>query len=496
MRRTKMLMIAALLTAAGAAPGLAGDTTFTYQGSLKDGGSPASGGYSMAFRLYSAATGGSPLATYSAGSVQVNDGVFSADVDFGSFYFNGADRWIEVVIGGTTLSPRQPITRSPYAIQTRGLFVTDEGNVGIGSTTATELLTLKADDANLLMLSQGNDLGPRLKFRNTESGLSTGHGTIAFEDSAVTLASIGYIKSTSIADGLQFSNQLGPNMKITDTGLVGIGGEQNPLAQLHVLTEDWSLDPSALLNESVVVESSDAVLGLYSDPGGSRGSALVLGEFNAGILVDKWALVRNTSQVGSAITFRYGSSANYAANSTMMAIDSDGDAYFTGRLGVGTSNPQTTLHVDGNARVDVLEVMGADLAERFPTACGGVFEPGTVLEIDPENPGGLRVASGEYSRLVAGVVSGAGGLPAGTIMGNMPGSEDHTPIALSGRVWVLCDAGGAAIEAGDLLTTSGTPGHAMRASDYGRAQGAVIGKAMTGLERGQTGLVLVLVGLQ
>ena len=53
-----------------------------------------------------------------------------------------------------------------------------------------------------------------------------------------------------------------------------------------------------------------------------------------------------------------------------------------------------------------------------------------------------------------------------------------------------------AIEAGDLLTTSDTPGHAMKAADAGRRAGAVIGKAMSPLAQGQRGLVLVLVNLQ
>ena len=51
------------------------------------------------------------------------------------------------------------------------------------------------------------------------------------------------------------------------------------------------------------------------------------------------------------------------------------------------------------------------------------------------------------------------------------------------------------IDPGDLLTTSDTPGHAMKVTDYGKAQGAILGKAMTGLVSGK-GLVLVLVSLQ
>jgi len=68
-------------------------------------------------------------------------------------------------------------------------------------------------------------------------------------------------------------------------------------------------------------------------------------------------------------------------------------------------------------------------------------------------------------------------------------------VALTGRVYCLVDATYGPIAPGDLLTTSDTPGHAMKASDHVRAQGAILGKAMGHLETGR-GLVLVLVGLQ
>ena len=74
-------------------------------------------------------------------------------------------------------------------------------------------------------------------------------------------------------------------------------------------------------------------------------------------------------------------------------------------------------------------------------------------------------------------------------------ADGSLPVSLSGRVYCWVDACDGAIRPGDLLTTSDTPGHAMKVSDYTRAQGAILGKAMTSLEQG-TGLVLVLITLQ
>ena len=72
-------------------------------------------------------------------------------------------------------------------------------------------------------------------------------------------------------------------------------------------------------------------------------------------------------------------------------------------------------------------------------------------------------------------------------------ADGDWPVALAGRVWCWCDASFGAIHPGDLLTTSATAGHAMRAAnERDIPRGCVIGKAMTSLDEG-IGLVLVLV---
>ena len=73
--------------------------------------------------------------------------------------------------------------------------------------------------------------------------------------------------------------------------------------------------------------------------------------------------------------------------------------------------------------------------------------------------------------------------------------EPRLPIALVGRTYCKVDAAHGAIRTGDLLTTSGTPGHAMKASDPSLAFGAVIGKAMAPHAEG-TGLIPILIALQ
>jgi hypothetical protein len=70
------------------------------------------------------------------------------------------------------------------------------------------------------------------------------------------------------------------------------------------------------------------------------------------------------------------------------------------------------------------------------------------------------------------------------------GGEVEAPVILGGLVSCKVDAGYGAIRPGDLLTTSPTAGHAMRALES--APGTVLGKAAEALEAG-TGSIRVLV---
>jgi hypothetical protein len=158
--------------------------------------------------------------------------------------------------------------------------------------------------------------------------------------------------------------------------------------------------------------------------------------------------------------------------------NSDGYAWFSNNVSVAT------LTIRG----------GADLAEPFAISSADVPAGGLVV-IDSAQPGRLRLSSQSYDRKVAGIVSGANGIQPGISMVQESALEAGRNVALSGRVYALVDASAAPVEPGDLLTTSDTPGHAMKVTDHARAQGAIVGKAMGRLAQGK-GLVLVLVSLQ
>ncbi|MFK7884675.1 MAG: hypothetical protein AB8F26_10890, partial [Phycisphaerales bacterium] len=109
------------------------DSSFTYQGSLQESGSPANGSFDFTFTLWNAATGG----TQFGGPVVINGktvtaGLFDVELDFGATALGTGGRWLEISVGGSTLSPRTQITSSPYSVHTRGIYVSSGNRVGMG----------------------------------------------------------------------------------------------------------------------------------------------------------------------------------------------------------------------------------------------------------------------------------------------------------------------------------------------------------------------------
>jgi hypothetical protein len=443
---------------------------FIYQGFLTQGGTPVNGVRQMHFRIYRVLTGGTPLwGTTSPIPVQVSNGLFTVQLNTDISIWTGEDLFLEIEVAGTTLTPRVRIGSTPYAntatllnmfqtgtnnpnrmvithspaFPTWGLQYRDSDDSFHFLAGGTTVVRIGLGDGNVGINTTTPASLLHVQYASGQAGISSrgpsGDTWLPFSDGNA------YISAANII----FRNSANTErVRITGAGNVGIG-TTSPASKLHV-------------------QYASGQAGI-SSRGPSGDTWLPFSDGNAYISA-------------ANIIFRNN------ANVERMRITGAGD------VGIGTSSPAAKLHVEGTARVKVLEITGADLAEKFPTT--ETLEPGIVVEIDPDNPGHLRKARGAYNKRVAGVVSGANGLSKGIILGNLEGSENHTPIAISGRVWVYADATHEAIEPGDLLTTSDTPGHAMKASDPSRAHGTILGKAMTRLEKGKTGFVLVLVNLQ
>jgi len=247
---------------------------------------------------------------------------------------------------------------------------------------------------------------------------------------------------------------------------------------------------STAVNQFLIRASGGVGIGTAQTPlGGLRvasGGLAVTGASSPNYPGSTGVFIERNASVGYLYAYDYG-----AGNGPLsLALNSPG-----GKVGIGTASPQYTLDVNGTTRThSIIITGGADVAEPFKMGAGEI-QKGSVMVIDDEHSGELKLSTLAYDPHVAGIVSGANGIHPGIALqqeGALAGGQN---VALSGRVYVLADASYGAIKPGDMLTTSSTPGHAMKVSDRARAQGAILGKAMSGLGKG-TGMVLVLVTLQ
>jgi hypothetical protein len=285
-------------------------------------------------------------------------------------------------------------------------------------------------------------------------------------------------------------------MRIAEDGYVGIGTTA-PHVKLHVYGgSDAAQSGGGFLqlgstSSSNVVLDNDEIMARYN--GG--GASLYLNKDGGNVLIGDSGNSRvgiGTSAPGGQLAVE--TSTTYGIRT--QATQTNGVALFAygGPSGAAAHFRGNVVLYDYTTNAIVMELgTGLDYAEGFDVVDAASAAPGTVLVIDPDSAGQLKVSGRAYDSGVAGIVAGANGLGSGVRLGC--GQYDRD-VALAGRVYCNVDATRAAVRPGDLLTTSDTPGYAMKAGDRAKAQGAILGKAMQGLEKGRKGQILVLVTLQ
>lgn len=108
---------------------LALGTAFTYLGQLLENGAPLTDTCDLRFRLFDDPAAGVQIGTtQTVLAVGVSNGLFTVQIDFGQGAFNGSGRWLEIAPKCTgdanyvVLTPRQPLTPTPYALALPGLY--------------------------------------------------------------------------------------------------------------------------------------------------------------------------------------------------------------------------------------------------------------------------------------------------------------------------------------------------------------------------------------
>ena len=516
-----------------------------YQGRLLDpatGQPKTDGAYPMSFRLYTSSSGGAALWSETK-SVNVSKGLFTTLLGDSTALelavFNGQDLWLGVSVGADPeMTPRQRLAHVAYAIyaenannanlvggQPAGAFAA-AGHSHLGETWTGPnplILNVAAAGAPFLIYNTGGGGGifvDAASGNGIDARNNSGYSTIYAENSGPAntvyaqnhsgFASV-YVNNTGTGNGI---------------GIDAAGGNAIYANNNNTFATIYAKNAGTGNGIGIDVQNNNAI-----NAHNNGTFAAVYGK-NSGAGTGGWFTT-------------------YAGGSILIAEEEVTPGAFNIRFNVARSGE---VYADG-----AFHPGGADFAEMLPATTG--LEAGDVLVIGPQGtlvrsstPNAVSVA-GVYSTK-PGVVGGsnapdgatAGATASAATVGGNPAAnrapqgaaggtevtetsaspasaepqpsavaapktaqpdpyaaayaqQGKIPLALVGVVPVKVSAENGPIQPGDLLTTSATPGHAMKATpvDIGGIliyrPGTLIGKALTPLAEG-TGVITVLVTLQ
>ena len=283
-------------------------------------------------------------------------------------------------------------TSPPSNNQEQRMVIRADGNVGIGTTAASELLhAYKTANAAVAIAVQnpntGNDARARIQLMSDGGTATLTTYSAAFTTSNQNIADSALLRASSLSGGLGLSadgatplhfwtNDI-ERMRILGNGKVGIGTTA-PNAPLHIYSADTGVGLLRIHNSS---SSTGAVNGIdfyaYVDES---------------IVTNPQAYIRTEVMSVWGSKMHFGVSPNGAATTaatTKMTLDD------TGNVGIGDNlvDPQHRLHVSGDAIISGV----------LYDSTNSTGDKGYVLTSDDTGP--LWAASGDFDGLSGNLIA-------------------------------------------------------------------------------------------
>ncbi len=356
---------------------------FTYQGRLDFSGAPVNDTYDFEFTLWDADAGGNMIGSMLAvDAVAVVDGLITVELDFGVMAFNGDARWLEIALresagGGafTALSPRQPLTATPYALQTRGMVVGESGSVVIHPTINDAIgsnATVSGGSGNVVRQTfgtigggEGNVIDDPGSWGTIGGGTAnriTGFGS---QGNGALVATIGGGDSNEAGDFCATVAGGQRNKAIAVRSTVG-GGFDNVASGINSVVAGGGGFSSGSLGNTASGTNSTV-------PGGASNVAAGDHSFAAGR--------RAKANHHGAWVWADHTAADFASTAEDQFL-----IRATGGVGIGTNTPSTELDVDGTVTAGAFVGDGSGLTN-LPVMAGVWTESGNDVYYTAGNVG-------------------------------------------------------------------------------------------------------------
>jgi hypothetical protein len=457
-------------------------TGFTYQGLLNNNGVPSSGSYDLTFKLFNAPTAGSQGGiTLTNSATTVSNGLFIAVLDFGNGVFSGTSYWLEIAVrtngngAFTTLSPRQAITPSPYAIYspTAGAATT-AGTAGsaLSATTAANFSGALSGDvtgaqSNTLVSTVGGQSAANLASGASLANASTSANSpnaIVRRDASGNF-SVGAVTATSVIGN-------GSGLTSLNAGSLSSGtvGDARLSTNVPLLTGNNAFSGSNnFTGVTVATNASNVMAGAFT--GNLNGSASNATNFS-GPLSGEVTGTQSATVVGAVGGQSSASIANgvqaannaTSANATGTIVKRDASGNFaagtiTAALAGNASTATTATNFSGSLLGDVTGTQGATVVagvggQTAASVASGVSAANAATSANTAFTIVKRDASGNFS---------AGAVSAASVSGDGSGLTN-----LNGANLMTASVGAAKLSPGAALT------NLQQSGELGVAAGGII----------------------